>query len=49
MRKTILILSLLLSTLAINAQRSINLTVTERATHEPVIMGTVVLELTCRQ
>lgn len=44
MRKTILILSLLLSTLAINAQRSINLTVTERATHEPVIMGTVVLE-----
>lgn len=44
MRKTILILSLLLSTLAINAQRSINLTVTERATREPVIMGTVVLE-----
>ena len=46
MRRIILLLSLL-SAVAAGAQNyKLNVTVTEKATREPVIMGTVVLEPT---
>ena len=44
MRKTLLILSIILSTVASAQNYKLSLTVTERASREPVIMGTVVLE-----
>lgn len=44
MRKIILILSIVFSVMATAQNYKVSMTVTEKATHEPVVMGTVVLE-----
>ena len=44
MRQFILILSTLLAAIVSAQNQKISLTVTEKATHEPVVMGTIMLE-----